>query len=306
MSRFSAIDLSQIAPPDLIEPLDYETILQALKDDFVARCAALGVDYDVANLESDPAIKVLEVAAYRELVLRALVNDKARAVLLAVAQGADLDHLGVYYATERLVVTPATENAAAVMESDIAYRGRIALAPEAFSSAGPEGAYAYYARAADASIKSVGVYAYADGLSAGEVQVYLLTTLGDGTADQTLIDKVTDALKNGEKAKRDKIPATDVLSVLSAVPVPYAVTVRLDIPKGPDPLLLKIKAEAALAAYTAGRHMVGAAIRLSGLTRAAQVDGVETVVFTSPAADIIPARGEAPYCTAITVTTQTI
>jgi len=102
MSRFSAttIDLSQLPAPDVIDALSYASIRQALIADFLARYPA----YDLNLLEVDPAVKILEVAAYRELILRALINDKARALLLASAQRGDLDQLGVYYGVNRQTV----------------------------------------------------------------------------------------------------------------------------------------------------------------------------------------------------------
>ncbi len=303
MTRFTAIDLSTLAAPNVIDALDYEVILEALKADLIVRLAADGITYDMATIESDPAIKVLEVAAFRELQLRAYFNDKIRAILLASAKGTDLDHLGVYYATERLLVTPATGTTAAVYETDAEFRARIQAAPEAFSTAGPEGAYIYHAMTADASIKHAAVYSHGDGLAPGIVHLYLLTRTGNGVPDQTLIDKVSAYLKAGD---RDKVPATDILSVLPAVPEDYAVTVNLFIPSGPDPLLLKQQAETALAAYVAQRHRVGISVPVSALSRAAFVDGVERVEVTSPTADIPATMGVAPYCTGITVTTTAI
>lgn len=62
---FTAVDLSQLPAPSVVETLDFETILQAMLDDLLAR------DPDFSALvESDPAYKILEVAAYRELLLR--------------------------------------------------------------------------------------------------------------------------------------------------------------------------------------------------------------------------------------------
>ena len=79
--------------PAVIEELAFETILAELMADAVARFAAAGIDYDVGNLETDPVKIVLEAAAYRETLLRARVNDAARANLLSFAAATDLDHL---------------------------------------------------------------------------------------------------------------------------------------------------------------------------------------------------------------------
>jgi len=66
----ASIDLSRLPAPDVVAPLDYEAIRSQLIADFRARWP--GFD---ALVESDPAIKLLEVAAYRELLLRAAIND---------------------------------------------------------------------------------------------------------------------------------------------------------------------------------------------------------------------------------------
>lgn len=110
---FAAVDLSSLPAPQVVEPLDFETVLAALKADFEARHP----DY-TATLESDPAMKLLEVAAYREVIVRQRVNDAAKAVMLAFATGSDLDHLGA--------LVPVARNAG---ETDASYRGRIQLAP---------------------------------------------------------------------------------------------------------------------------------------------------------------------------------
>jgi phage-related baseplate assembly protein len=65
MSRFSAIDLSQLPAPQLIDTLAYEAILAALMEDVNSRFQAAGVAYDVGGLETDPVRIILEVAAYR-------------------------------------------------------------------------------------------------------------------------------------------------------------------------------------------------------------------------------------------------
>ena len=72
MSRFTAIDLSGLTPPDIIETVDFETIVKAMRDDLVARFPAIE---NVIDLESEPARKLIEAFAYRETLLRARIND---------------------------------------------------------------------------------------------------------------------------------------------------------------------------------------------------------------------------------------
>ena len=91
------IDLSQLPPPDVVEALDFEKVYEEIRAAF----ASFYPEHDLL-LESDPAIKLLELAAYREIQIRARINDAARAVMLAYATGADLDNLAAIFDTKRL------------------------------------------------------------------------------------------------------------------------------------------------------------------------------------------------------------
>jgi phage-related baseplate assembly protein len=92
------IDLSKLPPPRLIEELDYGTILAEMRN----KLRELLPEWTGYELESDPANKVLEVAAYREMLLRQRVNEAARGVMVAFATGSDLDHLAAFYPETRL------------------------------------------------------------------------------------------------------------------------------------------------------------------------------------------------------------
>ncbi len=113
---FTAVDLSQLPAPDVVELLDYETILAAMLADLRARDAAFD-----ALVESDPAFKILEVAAFRELLLRQRVNEAARGVMLAYAAGSDLDQLAALFGVQRLVLDPG--NPAALPPVPSSYEG---------------------------------------------------------------------------------------------------------------------------------------------------------------------------------------
>ena len=85
------LNLTSLPDPAIIEALSFQTIFNDLKDDFSTRFS----EYS-ALVESDPAIKLLEVAAQREVILRQRVNDAFKATLLAFAAGTDLDQLAAY------------------------------------------------------------------------------------------------------------------------------------------------------------------------------------------------------------------
>ncbi len=292
MSRFVAVDLTGLTPPDVVETLVYEDILEELKADCVARMEAAGVEYNVQTLESDPVVKVLEVAAYRELLLRARVNDAARAIMLAFAQKNDLDHLGVYYGVVRQLVQAATSTTPAVYETDTRLRSRVQLAPEALSTAGPEGAYVFHTMTVDPTIKSVQVYSP----TPGEVHVLPLTSVGNGIPSANLLSAIRSRL-----AEEDIRPLTDMVYVRAPAVQNFTISVNLSIADGPDPLVVKAASVASINAYLASRHKVGTPIMLSGIIAAAMTAGVEDVTVLSPTADIEPAEDEVAYATSITV-----
>ena len=141
------IDLNQLPAPDVVEELDFETILAERKATLVslypeAEQAAIA---RTLTLESEPLVKLLEENAYREVMWRQRVNEAARAVMLPYAAGSDLDVLAANNNTARLVITPANDNAIppvpAVMESDSDFRLRTQQAFEGLSVAGPTGDY---------------------------------------------------------------------------------------------------------------------------------------------------------------------
>lgn len=280
MSRFSAIDLTQLPPPDLIETLDFETVLAALLADVTARFAEAGVQYDVGALETDPVKIILEVAAWRETLLRGVINDKARAVLLAYAVGSSLDHLGASFGTARKVLIPATDSSPAVMEGDADYRRRIQLAPEAFSVAGPRGAYVYHALAAAPGIAAAHAFSPAE----GRVTVVLAGPAGASVSDQTI------ALVVDRLALEDIVPLTDVVSVQRATPVPVGVTATITIRRGPDPMLIEAAARERVLGYLASRFAIGLPAFRSGIVAALSAGGVEQVTLVDPEADVLVAE----------------
>lgn len=289
---FTVVDLSRLPAPDVVEQIDYDAILAEMLADLVARDPAFS-----ALVESDPAMKVLQVAAYRETLLRQRVNDAARAVMLAFAQGSDLDHIAANYNVGRLTITPANPQAVppepAVMESDQAFRARIPLSLEGYTTAGSEGSYVYHALSASGSIKDVA----AESPEPGYVTVYVLSRDGDGTADQPLLDRVAETL-NGEQVR----PLTDNVTVLSAGIIEYEISAELVLYPGPDPTVVEQAAAEALAAYISDMHRIGYDVNISGIMQALHRPGVQRVNLAAPMANVVVSTGQAAYCTSVTLT----
>jgi phage-related baseplate assembly protein len=288
------IDLSRLSSPDIVETIDYETLLAERKAKLVSLYPA-DQQAEVAAalaLESEPMNICLQENAYREVVLRQRVNDAARAVMLAYAKGKDLEHLAALFEVERLTITPAdpANDIDAVMEGDTDLRARTQLAPQGFSVAGPEGAYISHARNADGLVLDASAVSPAP----CEVVVTILSRAGDGTADETLVNKVQAAL-----AADNVRPLTDLVTVQSATIKPYAVRATLVFFAGPDRSVALAEANSRVSAYVSEMHKLGMAITLDGVYAAARAPGVQKVYLDEPAADIPATKSEAPYCTAI-------
>lgn len=288
------VDLSLLPAPLVIEALSFEDILADLQADFIARHPAAA---DVISLESEPVVKLLEVVAYRETLLRARLNDDARALLLVYSTGADLDHIGAtYYQEPRLVVTPADPLAfppvPEVLESDDDYRQRLALKPESYSVAGPTEAFKYHAISADGNVKSASVTSPIPGTTI----VYVLSRVGNGVPDVPLLATVATAL-NAETIR----PLSEEVLVEAATLVNYAIDVSLTVYPGPAGEAALAAAQAKLAKLAADSHTLDRDVTLSAITAAAQQPGVKRVVVNSPAAEVVCGIGEAPWSTGITV-----
>lgn len=286
------IDLSRLPAPAVVETIDYEDILAEMLADLQARDSTFN-----ALLESDPAYKILEICAYREMLVRQRVNDAARGVMLAYATGTDLDQIAANYGVERLLITPADPNAvppvAAVYEADADLRMRVLLSLEGYTTAGSIGSYTFHALSADGDCKDVGVAS----LTPGHVTVAVLSRTGDGTAPQATLDAVTAAL-NAETVR----PLCDTVAVESAQIVTYSILATLTVYPGTSQQQALAAATAAIATYTEDMHRLGRDITRSGIFAALHQPGVHNVTLTTPAADIVVQWNQAPFCTATNVT----
>jgi phage-related baseplate assembly protein len=195
-------DLASLPTPAVIEPLSFETIFSELQTEFQSRYP----DYS-ALLASDPAVKLLEVAAYREVLLRNRINAAAKASLLAFATGSDLDHLAAFYGVTRLFD-----------ETDEALRLRTRQRIIGFANAGGAAHYRYWALSASPDVADVEV----DSPEPGRVRISVLAK-GD---EETVPDAVLEAVR--AVVLRDDIRVlTDTVDVVAAELIPVTVTARI-------------------------------------------------------------------------------
>jgi phage-related baseplate assembly protein len=286
----SGIDLSRLPAPNVIEPLDFETILAEQLADLEER------DTEFVGLqESDPAMKVLQVTAYRELKVRQRINEAARAVMLAYAMDADLDHLGALMDVPRLQIWPADPDKGlqAVMEENEDYRRRIQLAPQGLSVAGPEGAYIFHALSSDGRVRN----ATATSPAPGHVVVTILSHEGDGTPSQELLDIVAAHLvQDGIR------PLTDYVLVRAAQIEHYQVRAVLYSFSGPDSTVVVAEARKRMQQYAKDAHQLGRVPTHSGIEAALHVPGVERVALATPTVDPDISKLRAYYCDDIAIT----
>jgi phage-related baseplate assembly protein len=254
--------LPDLPAPAVIETLDYAAIKAALLADFAARYP----DYS-AFLESDPAVKLIEVAAYREMLLRYRINQAARANLLAFAGGTDLDHLASFYGVERLSG-----------ESDDALRLRVRARIVGWSTGGSAAAYRYYALSAHPGIADVGVSSPAP----GTVAVALLpAALDPPVADAELVGAAQAAVTD------DMVKVlTDTVVVAMATPVTVDVVASVWLHgDAADGRLAEI--ETALRAAVAAERRLGWDVTVSWVVAQIQRQGVYRVDVAQPLADIV-------------------
>jgi len=298
----SPIDLSQLPAPSVVEALNYEEILEQRK----ARVIALFASEDQAAvakalaLESEPITVVLQENSERELIIRQRVNEAARAVLLAFARRADLEHIAAEYGVYRLTVRPADPSAvppvAAVMESDDDLRFRAQLAWEGLSTAGPRGAYIFHARSAHGEIADVSAISP----DPCDILVSVLSREGDGTAGDQILAAVRLALSD-----EDVRPMGDRVTVQSSRVVPYTVRARLFLKgDGPGREVALAAARKACEAWVYRSQRQGKSVWRSAIIAALHVEGVEHVELTEPATNITLDETQAGTCTGVELTIE--
>ncbi|PYC45554.1 baseplate assembly protein [Pseudomonas soli] len=288
----SAVDLSQLPAPQVLESLDFEGVygeeLQRFRQ-------YMGDKWD-ALLESDPITKLLELGAYRRMQNRARVNDAAKALMLAYARGADLDQLAANVNLQRLVVQAEDLNAVPpverVLEADDALRERVQLVYEGLTTAGPRNSYILHARNASGRVAD----ATAESPAPAEVVVTVLDLEGAGLAPPELLETVRAYLSDD-----DVRPVADRLTVQPAEILPYRVEALLyKAGTGPENEAILAECKARLQAWVNPRRRLGLEVSRSGIDAQLHIDGVSRVELVGWT-DIRPTKEQAAWCEAIDV-----
>ncbi|MCW2267775.1 Baseplate J-like protein [compost metagenome] len=324
------IDMSLLPPPEVVETLEFETLYQNVLADFRLQ---MGEQW-TAQLESDPIVKLLELAAFQKMLGRARVNDAAKASLLAYAKGADLDNRAADFGVQRLTITPADPDALppvhAVMEDDDALRYRTRLSLEALSVAGSRGAYEFHGLSASANVASVSVDSptfkgvpistaiqtqlpagaivlvcdYSAGLDKplpGDVSLAVLSRPASAVPGIELVEAVQ-AVLSAEEVR----PLTDRPRVQLAQPVEFNVVATLELDTGPDPLVVKAASRASLDSVLSAARRLEGQLSLSAIYAALHVTGVRRVRLIQPAEDVVCDQRHYPSCNGVTLSSEVL
>lgn len=253
-------ELAGLPTPQVLQTLSFEHIFESLLREFSLRYPQYS-----ALLASDPAIKLIEVAAYRELLLRARINEAARANLLAFALDADLEHLGAFYGVTRLP-----------QEQDEPLRRRIRARIMGFANAGGAAHYRYWALSASPEVADVAI----DSPGPGRVRISVLPTGHSDTVAESLLETVRATV-----LRDDVRVLTDTVEVVPVSLVP--VTVSAQIWLYPDTPMAVFDALAyRLTQAQAKQAVLGWDLTQSWLIGQLQQSGVHKVALTEPATDI--------------------
>lgn len=293
----SAIDLSLLAPPDVVKQISFEEILKLRLEQFYQEMRQDQPDFPDL-LESDPAMKLAQVFAYGEMLIRQDANEQALAVLLAFAKDKDLDHKAAERNLQRRIISPATDTTPEVKESNESLRRRVQLAPEGQTTAGSEGSYIFHGLNADPRVKDI--YPYApldeDENPTGICNIYVLSNEGTGEASEELLNVVIAAL-NAKSVR----PLTDRPIVYSASILNYSIQAEIFIDEGPDENIVLNSCYKAAEAYTQKTHSFNDGVSLSGIYQALHQPGVSRVNLISPAGNIDTSIGQVAFCTGINI-----
>ncbi|WP_264735631.1 baseplate assembly protein [Wolbachia endosymbiont (group A) of Rhinocyllus conicus] len=239
---------------NIVEKLSYEEIFSRMKEELVRR------DETFSGLvESDPAMKVLEVAAWRELLLRQRINEAVKGNLLKFATGEDLDNLAEFYGVERQKE-----------EDDERFRKRIKAK---IVACGSKEYYRYHALSADSRVKD----ALVESPIPGKVQISILSTT-TGIVSEELLEIVK------KQVTRDDIRVlTDTVTVVGCNITEIDIHSRMSI----SPVISKEEIKKQFIKKFEANRRLGWSVTRSWIIANLFVEGVENVELIEPKEDVV-------------------
>ncbi|WP_265042235.1 baseplate assembly protein [Wolbachia endosymbiont (group B) of Melanostoma mellinum] len=245
---------------NIIEKLSYEEIFSRMKEELVNRDTSF-----TALVESDPAIKILEVAAWRELLLRERINEAVKSNLLKFATGEDLDNLAEFYGAERQDG-----------EEDERFRKRIKARIVGSSTGGSKEHYRFQALSADSRVKD----ALVESKVPGKVQISILSTQLSTTG--IALEELLEIVK--KQVTRDDIRVlTDTVTVIGCNITEIDIHSRMSI----SPVISKEEIKKQFIKKFEANRRLGWNVTRSWIIANLFVEGVENVELIEPKEDIV-------------------
>ena len=245
---------------NIIEKLSYEEIFSRMKEELVNRDTSF-----TALVESDPAIKILEVAAWRELLLRERINEAVKSNLLKFATGEDLDNLAEFYGAERQDG-----------EEDERFRKRIKARIVGSSTGGSKEHYRFQALSADSRVKD----ALVESKVPGKVQISIVSTQLSTTG--IALEELLEIVK--KQVTRDDIRVlTDTVTVIGCNITEIDIHSRMSI----SPVISKEEIKKQFIKKFEANRRLGWNVTRSWIIANLFVEGVENVELIEPKEDIV-------------------
>ncbi len=245
---------------NIVEKPNFEEIFSRMKEELVCR------DETFSGLvESDPAMKILEVSAWRELLLRQRINEAVKSNLLKFATGEDLDNLAEFYGVER-----------EKEEEDERFRKRIKAKIKGWSTGGSKEYYNYHALSADSRVKD----ALVESPIPGKVQISILSTQlsTTGIVSEELLEIVK------KQVTRDDIRVlTDTITVIGCNITEIDIHSRMSI----SPVISKEEIKKQFIKKFEANRRLGWNVTRSWIIANLFVEGVENVELIEPREDVV-------------------
>ncbi|WP_311272387.1 MULTISPECIES: baseplate J/gp47 family protein [unclassified Rhizobium] len=238
-------------------------------------------EYDVEMLDTDPAMISNQAESFREILLRARINQVARSRLLAFAEKSDLDHLAAFYDVTRMAG-----------ENDERLKKRVILAIQGRSPGGTEARYKFITMSADIRVEDAIVYTVG---KSPVINVAIFSSDVNGVADAALIATVDAALQDPSKRM-----VNDTIIVRTAVRT--IVNISASIWLLPDASLTLLETmKTNLQTEWAAVRALGRDLAVTWWTSKLMLEGVQKIVPVTPIEDVIVSADEAVSIGTITL-----
>ncbi|MEZ9649716.1 baseplate J/gp47 family protein [Vibrio lentus] len=319
--------------PDILTVEPFETMRERFINDFFFPFAEKEVGTEVAQLmtrglrspNESAALLLDSMILFRQQETR---NDNHKYLQNFSETATDSEMIDLVVSRlglTRQVIQPEDNTVfppvAAVMESDASLLLRYSLAPYGLATTGTRTGYKFHAMTLGER-PFITVYLESDNVvvqrfeftstkevvrpkdaeprmlrpNSGEVEIRILSPVGDGTADQALKKAVLDYCSRADIAQE-----SDHITTASAEIKPYTIAIDVWEETTPTQLIDREGLTQALNDYGKKQHKLGGHVQRSRIDQIAHNHNVKKLSIISPGNDVLCDWFEAPYCQGVVV-----